>query len=168
MRVAVTGTPGTGKTSATAELETDLEVIHLNEIIESEGLYTEIDADRESLVADIEAIEEWLGDREDVIVESHLAHYLDADAVVVLRCHPETLRDRLESRGEPIAKAEENAESEALDGILIEALDRHGEEAVFEIDTTDRTPAETAREIERVIAGERVPTAGNVDFTDYL
>ena len=168
MRVAVTGTPGTGKTSATAEIETDLEVIDLNAVIREHELYTEVDEERDSLVADIEAIEAWLGDRDDVIVESHLAHYFDADRVVVLRCRPAVLEERLTSRGEPAAKAAENAESEAMDGILIEAVDRHDEESIFEIDTTDRTPAETAREIERAIAGEREPSAGQVDFTDYL
>lgn len=168
MRVAVTGTPGTGKTSATNDVRTDLLVIHLNEIIESEGLYTERDEDRDSLVADIDAVADWLDGQDDVLFESHLAHYFDADSVVVLRCHPEALRDRLESRGEPAAKAEENAESEALDGILIETVERHDQDRVFEIDTTDRSPIETAREIERVIAGDREPSAGTVDFTGYL
>ena len=168
MRVAVTGTPGTGKTSAVAELETDLSVIHLNQVIEEEGFYTEIDEDRDSLVADLDAIREWLADRDDVIVESHLAHYLEADAVIVLRCHPEILAERLEARGEPTAKARENAESEALDGILIEAADRHDRSHLFEIDTTDLSTAETATEIQQVISGERAPSAGTVDFTEYL
>jgi len=37
VNVAVTGTPGTGKTTATELLSTDLDVIHLNEVIKSEG-----------------------------------------------------------------------------------------------------------------------------------
>ena len=168
MRVAVTGTPGTGKTSATEALDTDLEIIHLNQVIEDEGLFTERDEDRDSLVADIDAIDDWLDGKEDVLVESHLAHYFDADIVVVLRCAPETLLERLTERGEPEAKATENAESEALDGILIEAVDRHGTDVVFEIDTTDQTPGETAAEIAAAIAGEREPSAGEVDFTEYL
>jgi len=40
MRVAVTGTPGTGKSTATERLDTDLDVIHLNDVILEEGLTT--------------------------------------------------------------------------------------------------------------------------------
>jgi adenylate kinase len=168
MRVAVTGTPGTGKTTATELLDTDLDVVHLNDAIEAEGLYTEVDEARDSKVADLEAVREWLDGREDVLVESHLAHLLDADRVVVLRCAPAELERRLIERGEPAAKAEENAESEALDVILSEAVRVHGESTVYEIDATDRNPGEVADEIAAAIAGDRDPSAGDVDFTDYL
>ncbi len=168
MRVAVTGTPGTGKTTATERVETDLELVHLNDLIEREGLHGGVDEQRDSLVADLEAIEERLADRGDLLVESHLAHHLEVDRVVVLRCHPEAIEDRLRDRGEPPGTVEENAESEALDVILAEALDRHDPENVYEIDTTDRSPEVVAAEIEAAIAGERDPSAGTVSFVDYL
>ncbi|MFD1588555.1 adenylate kinase family protein [Halorientalis brevis] len=168
MRVAVTGTPGTGKTTATDLVESDLDVIHLNEVIKSEDLSLREDAERDTLVADMDAVEEWLGDRDGVIVDSHLAHHLPVDKVVVLRCQPEELEGRLTERGESEAKAEENAESEALDIVLSEAVENHGLEAVYEIDATDRSPEAVAREIERVLADEREPSAGEVSFIDYL
>ena len=184
MRVAVTGTPGTGKTTATNRTETDLDVVHLNEVVREAGFHDGKDPDRGSLYADLDALAEWLGDRE-CIVESHLAHHLDADRVVVLRCHPERLEARLRERdGSPENAAEtdastkspqalaryarENADAEALDVVLSEAVERHGIDRVYEIDTTDRTPAAVARDIEAVVAGEREPSAGTVDFTDYL
>lgn len=168
MRVAVTGTPGTGKTTAAEHLETDLDVISLNDLIRSEELTTGVDDDRGSLIADIDAIATRLSDREDIVVESHLAHYLDVDRVVVLRCRPGELKRRLLEREDTERKAGENAEAEALDVILSEAIDRHGFDAVYEIDTTERTPERVAREIEAVIEKERTPSAGTVDFTDYL
>jgi adenylate kinase len=168
MRVAVTGTPGTGKTTATETLSTDLDVVHLNEVIKSEGLTTGRDDERDTLVTDVEAVAEWLDGRDDVLFESHLAHLFDADRVVVLRAHPETIEQRLAERGEADSSAEENAESEALDVVLAEAVDRHGEDSVYEIDTTDLTPAETADAIAAVIAGERDPSAGTVSFVEYL
>lgn len=164
MRVAITGTPGTGKTSATELLDTDLDVLHLNDIIERKGLYTERDTERDSLVVDLESLREYVGDREGVI-ESHLAHHLPVGRVVVLRCEPDELERRLLERGESEAKAEENAESEALDLILSEAVTEHGLEKMYEIDTTERAPEEVAREIERVISGEREPSAGEVTFS---
>lgn len=168
MRVAVTGTPGTGKTTATERLETDLEVVHLNEIVRAEGLDAGTDDKRDSVVADLDAVAEYLADRDDIIVESHLSHHLDVDRVVVLRCDPETIERRLLDRDESPKSARENAESEALDLILSEAVTAHGEESVFEIETTEQTPDTTAQAIEAAIAGTREPSAGTVDYTSYL
>lgn len=167
MRVAVTGTPGTGKTTATELLDTDLDVLHLNEIITEEGLTTGHDDERDSAIVDLEAVEAYLDSQTDVVFESHLAHNLPADRVVVLRCHPETIEQRLAERESP-ASITENAESEALDVILGEAVNRHGLDAVYEIETTDQSPAQTAAEVESVIAGTREPSAGTVSYTEYL
>ena len=168
MRVAVTGTPGTGKSTAVDLLDSDLEVLHLNETIREAGLTTGHDEERDSAVADVDALADYLDGREGVVFESHLAHHLPADRVVVLRCHPERLSERLRERGEPAATVEENAESEALDVILAEAVERHGEEGVYEMDTTDLTSAETAAAIDAVVAGERDPAVGTVSFVGYL
>ncbi|WP_267639348.1 adenylate kinase family protein [Haloarchaeobius amylolyticus] len=176
MRVVVTGTPGTGKTTATelladdsaGDFGVDLDVVHLNEVVEREELYEAVDEERDSVVVDLDALEEWVGDRDDVLLDSHLAHYLDADRVVVLRCDPEELEQRLLDRGESEPKAGENAESEALDVILSEAVELHGLETVYEIDTTGRDPADVAADVAAVVHGEREPSAGEVDFIDYL
>ena len=178
MRIAVTGTPGTGKTTATARLAfadereepeiPPLEVIHLNEVLEREGFYTDVDPERESKIADLEALDAWLAGRTDVLFESHLAHHLEADRVVVLRCAPAVLERRLLERGASSAKARENAESEALDVVLAEAVDRHGHDRVYEVDTTEMDPSAVAREIAAVCRGDRAPSAGTVDFVGYL
>lgn len=168
-RVAVTGTPGTGKTSATDLLaeRVGVEVIHLNDEIRDSELYSERDEERDSLIADLDAVRDHLGDWSGVL-DSHLAHHFEADAVVVLRCAPDELTRRLTERGEPEAKAAENAESEALDIVLSESVQFHGEENVYEIDTTDRTPEAVADAIAAVLRGEREPSAGTVDFTGAL
>ena len=168
-RLAVTGTPGTGKTTATDLLaeERGVRVVHLNDVIREEGLYTERDEERDSLVADLDAAAEHLGEWTGV-VDSHLAHYLDVDRVAVLRCRPDVLERRLVERGEGEASARENRESEALDVILGEAVERFGGDHVYEIDTTDRDPDEIAAELGRVLDGDREPSAGEVDFVEYL
>lgn len=168
MRVAVTGTPGSGKTTALEQLSTDLTVVHLNEVIREEDLTEGYDEERESVVTDLDAVAQWLHGRDDVIFESHLAHYFDADRVVVLRCHPETIEERLADRDESGESVRENAESEALDIILSEAVERHGEAQVYEIETTDRSPAAVADEIESILDGSREPSAGDVSYIDYL
>lgn len=211
MRVALTGTPGTGKTTVAELVDADLEVVHLNDVVRKEGLHDRRDPERGSLVADLEALEARLASRDDLLVESHLAHHLPADRAIVLRCNPRELRERLLARedgtptagdqgterpgtapvddadadssstaGEPGSEpaggsdgalersARENAEAEALDVVLSEAVDAHGLERVYEIDTTDRTPEAVAADVEAVIDGDREPSAGELDFTDYL
>jgi len=122
--------------------------------------------DRDTLVADLDAVSEGLGDWTGVL-DSHLAHRFDVDRVVVLRCRPETVASRLEARGESPETAAENAESEALDMILSEAVAEHGAERVYEIDATDRDPESVADAIRAVVAGEREPSVGVVDFIEY-
>jgi len=168
MRVAITGTPGVGKTTVAERLETDLEVVHLNDLIRGEGLTEGTDEKRNSLVADLDAVADRLAGREDLLFESHLAHHLEADRVVVLRCRPAELESRLLDRGETAAKAAENAEAEAIDVILSEAVDRHGADAIYEIDTTDRDPAAVAADVAGVIDGTAEPAVGTVEFTGYL
>jgi|APHM01.1.fsa_nt_gi Predicted nucleotide kinase (related to CMP and AMP kinases) len=168
MRVAVTGTPGVGKTTAVNQLATELSVVHLNELVREAGLTAGHDGDRDSAVVDDDAVADRLADRTDLLFESHLAHRYPADRIVVLRCHPATLEDRLLSRGMAPASAAENAESEALDLVLAAAVDRHGRDAIYEIDTTDRSPPAAAAALDAVIDGTREPSAGTVSFTEYL
>lgn len=168
MRVTVTGTPGVGKTTATGLVGTDLDVVHLNDLVREEGLTTGTDEERDSLVVDLEAVSARLADRTDVLVESHLAHHVDSDRTIVLRCDPSELESRLLDRGETESKAAENAEAEALDVVLSEAVDRRGLDSVYEIDTTGKPPEAVAEEIESVLAGDREPSAGTVEFTGYL
>jgi adenylate kinase len=168
VRVAVTGTPGTGKTTVADRIDVDLAVVHLNEVITDEGFTTGHDSDRNSAIADLDAVADYLDGRENVLFESHLAHHVPADRVVVLRCHPEQLTTRLTDRGEPTQSVRENAEAEALDVVLSEAVERHGEDRVYELDTTEATAEETAVAVEAVVAGERDPAVGVVSFVDYL
>lgn len=196
MKVAVTGTPGTGKTTATelleragpdadnggapeadveeafeATAEGGFEVVHLNEVVRERGFTQGRDEQRDTVVADLDAVESWLEGHDEsgpLLVESHLSHHLDVDRVVVLRCDPALVEQRLRQRGEPDSTARENAESEALAGILAEAVEAHGPEDVYEVVTTDRGPAAVAREIAAVVRGEREPSAGTVSYVDYL
>ncbi|MGB9939697.1 adenylate kinase family protein [Methanosarcina sp.] len=156
MLIGLTGTPGTGKTSVSKFLERKRhwKVIHLNDLIKEEHLYTEIDEERDAVIADMELVRQRLAEivsgkeNEIIILESHLAHYI-ADTVIILRAYPPELKIRLKARGYSEEKIRENLEAEALDVILVEAFEWC--EKVFEINTTGKSLEETGKDIETII-----------------
>lgn len=168
MRIALTGTPGTGKTTVAEHLETDLRVVPLGDLVDEEGLDAGFDDVRDTVIIDEERFRNHIDGWTDVLFESHVSHRLDVDRVIVLRCHPDELERRLRERDVNERSIVENAQSEALDIILAEAVDRHGAEHVAEIDTTDLSIEEVVAAVEAAIEGEGLGTVGTVDFTGYI
>ncbi|MDD1669922.1 MAG: adenylate kinase family protein [Methanomicrobiales archaeon] len=166
MMCGITGTPGTGKSSAADELaRRGYPVVRLADTVEAYTLSR--DEERDTRVIDEER---WAREFTPVegFVEGHLAHFLPCDRVVVLRCRPDLLLGRLRSRGYGEAKCRENAEAEALDVCLIETLERHGPGQVLEIDATGIPAGGVADLIEGFVLG-RVPAShGTIDWSDYL
>jgi len=152
LKIAITGTPGTGKSSVCERLKKRYPVIDLNELIENEKLYSGMDKERKAKIVDIDALIEHAAhlDIEGItIFEGHLAHYLPVDIVIVLRASPSELRKRLGKKGFSEAKAKENIEAEALDVILVEAVERS--DNVYEIDTSSKDIEEVAEYIIDII-----------------
>ena len=165
MRIALTGTPGTGKTSVAALLP--YRVIDINAIVKG-GLNLGIDLERGCLEADMEGLEMKLAEMDTdelTILEGHFSHYF-ADVAVVLRLVPSELRKRLEARGYSEAKIKENLESEALDVILIEAVEFCNR--VSEIDTTGKTPREVSDLVVKAIRNEIELEPGQVDWLEVF
>ncbi len=158
MRVSITGTPGTGKTSVSEEFE-DFKVVSITDFVEKHGLGEDVDVDKL-----VEKLESEIGS-ENIIVEGHLSHHLEADYCVVLRCNPEKLRERLSERDYSERKIDENIESEILDLVLVEALEK--QENIIEIDTTGKTPVNVARDIKERIENNDF-RYGNIDWTEYI
>ncbi|MDP3563674.1 MAG: AAA family ATPase, partial [Methanoregula sp.] len=101
-------------------------------------------------------------------VESHFAHLLACDRIVVLRCRPDELKQRLELRNYSAAKIQENADAEALDDCLIETVDLHDAGTIFELDTTGRDPVYCADQIEGFLAGKIPAQFGSLDWSGFL
>lgn len=164
MRFAVTGTPGVGKTSACA-LVKGLPVVHVNELVDQLGLVSGYDRKRKTKEVDVPKLAKAVAKMKgDFILEGHFAHLLGPDVAIVLRCSPKVLEKRLMKKGWDEKKIVENVEAEAVDVILIEALENVHE--VCEIDTSKKTPSQVARDVERIISGERQKyRVGNVDWS---
>lgn len=129
MRLAITGVPGTGKTTLAAGLAgSTIRVVHLGDFAREHGLLGETDPARGSHVVDMDDLADRLnaalaGETRRVVLEGHFAHEMDVDGIVLLRCDPAVLLERLRQRGWSDAKVRENVEAEALDILAHEVIE---------------------------------------------
>ena len=150
--IAITGTPGTGKTSVLWYLSLFFKnVIDINRIA-LRHFVLEYDQERGSYVIDVDELSKYISDKlpKDSILVGHLSHLLGiCEKVIVLRTHPTELKKRLKRKGWSKKKIHENLEAEAMAVITYEALEFTKD--VFEIDTTGKHPRETFYEILKVL-----------------
>ena len=154
---ALTGTPGTGKTSLSAELRSrGYNVIDGKEHIRSHGLMGELDKERDTHEVDLDDLNDSLQEYRDssllYILDSHLSHFMDSSGIIVLRCDPNILAERLRARGYGDQKVLENVQSEILDVILCEATE--SDIPVWEVDCSHDSIAESADSIEQILKGK--------------
>jgi adenylate kinase len=167
--VAVTGTPGTGKSSVGAVLAgRGYHVVDLSAEAERLGLVVGTDPKRGAKEIDVEGLAKALRTPTKIaFVYAHFAHLVPSNAVVVLRCHPRELRRRLEARGWPPEKVRENVEAEAVDVVLVEAKERSNR--VYVVDTTRLSPEETAQEVLGILMGDvQGHEPGSVDWSEEV
>ncbi len=177
MLVALTGTPGTGKTSTADLLEQKgYHVVRLNILAQEQGFLDGIDKKRKTKLMDMTAMNSYVKKtyktRDLVFFEGHASHLLSVDYVILLRCHPHELKKRLQKKKWNQRKIQENIEAEALDVILCEAVDRHPEKNIFEIDTTQHSVDRIVSSIEEIIRNNFQPikkyTIGMIDWSEDL
>lgn len=139
VRVALTGTPGVGKTSVAAvAAQNGWHVVDVKAWAKKEGCVVAYDALDQADVIDVTQLGKRMPKGDRLLFEGHLSHLLPVDQAWVLRCDPLVLRSRLEQRGYPAAKVRENLEAEAVDLLLSEAVDHVPR--VLQRDGTRRTP----------------------------
>ena len=136
--VAITGSPGTGKSTLAKQL-TDLgfQVRTVEAIALEAGALSQQNGQQE---IDTSKLGSWAqSGTETCVVDGHLSHYCSIDAVIVLRCNPKNLRQRLTNReGYGPEKIESNVEWELLGGVWSELITLHPSANVLELDTTDQ------------------------------
>jgi adenylate kinase len=169
MLVAITGTPGTGKSTIGTVLSSrGYVVIDLDEVARREGLVVGRDPVRGTDEVDVEALREGLRVPAKIaFLKSHYSHLMDVNLAVVLRCRPSVLRTRLESRGWPVEKVRENVEAEAIDVITQEAVGRIP--FVYEVNTTDLTGDRAADAVLAILQGKtKGHEPGSVDWASEV
>ena len=141
--IAITGTPGVGKSTVVEQFKkANYEVVSVLELAKQHGCVGEFDESKDSQEIEIHQLAELLEFEGSIntIIDGHLSHFLSVDAIVVLRCNPHVLRERLSQRGYKDAKVNANTEWEMLSGTWSEILEFEMEQPVMEIDTSETSP----------------------------
>lgn len=178
MIIALTGTPGTGKTSVSKILQDKgFKVVDLNKVACEKDFLIGRDEKRDSDIVDVERFNDYVkrdySGKDIVFIEGHLSHLLKSvDKVIVLRCHPDELRKNLSKKGWKEEKIEENVEAEILDIILCEAIELHPEKNIFEIDITGKSVNTVASSIIEIIKNKfkdmKKYNIGKIDWSEEI
>lgn len=168
MRIIITGSPGTGKSSIALKLSKLLKIpiIDLKSIVKkhrlAKGKESEVDIPklRKFLLSDNGPVSK----SRNYIIEGHLAceMKIPADFIIVLRTNPTVLKGRLTKRGYKKFKIEENLMAEMLDycsqRVCIVYNKKH-----LELDTSKLTPVKAAKIIQKTIKQKKK----KLDIIDY-
>ena len=167
-RVALSGTPGTGKTTISRLLQSEgFDVLSLEKIADKHNCLGELDASDDSKPIDIELLISILRNAWDImpenitIIDGHLSHLLPCDHTIILRCKPDILEDRLVKRGYSKGKIQGNVEWELIGSAWNDNEDRDG---WLELDTTELTENEVKERIIKWIADDFKPNASDTDI----
>ncbi len=164
MRILVTGTPGTGKTTISLALSKKLGVpyINLNELILASGQVSWNQLNNTFDVLDPEKVSAMLNEEvrkiSGCVCETLAVELLDSsiiDKVVILRRDPYLLWNELQKRGWPLSKVASNVLSELLNVISYAARDLF-DGKVIEVDTSKSSPDECIDTIIRALNGEAI------------
>lgn len=170
--IAITGTPGTGKTALSGELRArGYDVLDLNRHIREHGLLGEKDDVRDTFDVDVDdldgSLDIYRGKEGIMFLDGHLSHLVDCDMIIVLRCNPGILAGRLEERGYSASKVEENVQAEILDVILCESVE--SDRPVFEIDCSEDGVSASADAAIRIVSGDgNIYLPGNTDWSEEI
>jgi adenylate kinase len=165
VKYALTGTPGTGKTTISKALAR--KTLHLSELY-SESSEKKTTSDE--WLIDVEKLNQVFHKKkgDNYIVEGHLSHTLnDVEKVIVLRCDPNVLKSRMEKRNYSESKIRENLEAEAIGIIYSEAIEIFDKAKVGQLDTTNYTSKQAAEILEQFFDG-KVKLDETIDYSERI
>ncbi len=162
-RYALTGTPGTGKTTISALLQNDL--ISLSDYYEK---FSDGKTKDGEWVVNIKRLESSIKSLEWEIAEGNFSHLLSIiDKVIVLRCDPAVLVNRLKERNYSRKKIRENLEAEAMGIIYSESVRNYGVENLIQVDTSKKTSKQCSIIIRNYI-NNNIKVEEEIDYLERI
>ena len=177
--VVVTGTPGTGKTTISRILARKLGASCINPqyFMRREGIDFTYDRNRKTRIVSIRRLRKAIDERAErtdhgLVIESHINPVTGPlpklVRVIVLRCDPLILEQRLERKRWSKSKIGENLQAEILDICLWDAVKHYGWNRILEIDTSRRTPHQVIQLVIRGLKMKRLQGRPKVDWMSTL
>ncbi|VVC04852.1 Putative adenylate kinase [Candidatus Bilamarchaeum dharawalense] len=167
MRIIITGTPGTGKSTISKSLakELKLELVDIKKIVMAKKLSNKKhEVDIRKLVGAMRSLK----NKKNYLVEGHLAceFFIPADFIIVLRTHPRVLQKRLKKRKYNKKKIQENIMTEMLDYCTQRVIQIYKKKPL-ELDTSRRSPSSSIEEIKKAIK-QKKKKIDSVDYSSLL
>ncbi|MFA5303659.1 MAG: AAA family ATPase [Candidatus Nanoarchaeia archaeon] len=163
MKILITGTPGSGKTSIAKELSKLLELPYFDvkELIKSNP-ETIDSVENEELIINNKLKKVLKKVPENSIFETHLIEYCpEADVIVILRTKPSVLKKRLIKRKYSKQKIIDNLEVEVLDYFTQSVKSNN----VIEYETSKGSSKSNAKKIMELIAKKKY-NKGEISYSD--
>jgi len=173
--ILITGTPGTGKTTISRLLATELRACYVDPktlLRRKEVDYT-YDEKRKTRTVSLKRLRNRLCERtartdHGLVIDSHIA--LETGPLprlvraIVLRCDPIVLERRLERKRWSKSKIGENLQAEILDICLWDAVENYGWNKILEIDATEKAPSRVIQLILKDMHKKRIQRQPKVDW----
>ena len=183
--ILISGTPGTGKTSVSEAIakKINAKVINLSLFAQKEGLVSDYDKKRDTwVIKEGKLRNETLkliknSNKEGIevlIIESHFVDIIPEkpiDFIIILRCQPDILSQRLRNRGYNEKKVIENTQSEILGSSVNFFIQKGVKTPLFEIDTSKRSINQLRDEIIKVLYDKehgKIYKLGKIDWLEDL
>lgn len=169
MKLVLTGTPGTGKTTLGKALASKLgsEFIDLNKLAEEKSLYTgKVDKGaKEVKLGELKKeLLKKIKNNAGYVIEGHLAceFFVPCEKVIVLRTNPLVLLKRMKERSYSREKMRDNLLCEILDYCLIKAELNYPHTQIIQINTTKKITLKSF--LEKIKSGK----SDKVDWSKML
>ncbi|MGB9719552.1 MAG: adenylate kinase family protein [Candidatus Anstonellales archaeon] len=175
MRIILTGSPCSGKTTLAKKLSEKLhyKLLHISNFIKEKKISSGYDRMKKARIVDVGKLKakliEQYGEAKNMIFEGHLLceFPFKADYVFVIRAHPDMLVKRMKKRGYDERKIQENVLAELLDYFSIKAKMNYRKAKIFEINSGARSVNKNIELIVNIIKGKR-KRADRVDWSAEL
>jgi len=167
----ITGNPGTGKHTIAKLISSklNLEIIDINRIAISEGIFKKNNGTLDVDVSKLKKIINKMNSKDSMLV-GHLAPYVispkNVEMAMVLRKSPYKLQSIYKKRKYTSKKSLENIGSEVLGIVYHDTVHEFGRKKTFQIDTSGKSISTMVKKVESIFKGSKVEN--NVDWLQLV